>query len=219
MNFIKKIKLYIVGITLFVLLSVTTGCSDDFVPPGPLEISQDTTGKSVIVFDSTFASYMNATMGKGSTFIYETIDGLLDTTIVIYSGEQWNIKIDENKAFGGYELGFACSMTTDYQLSLVVSPPYNDSSVLSYGHSLSFAVGTSHDFYLKNGVFIPIDKISFLDSVTIRGNTYYDVLINSDRGPWYEEIWYAKGIGIIMKKAWLLNQPYKEFYLIDYDIK
>ena len=74
-------------------------------------------------------------------------------------------------------------------------------------------------YYLKDDTFYPINDITFRDSVIIGNNTYRDILINSNRSTWYDEIWYAKNIGIIMKKAWIENNPTAEFYLVDYEIK
>ena len=179
-------------------------------------LSQDTTGKTVIPFNATLANYVNVTMGEGSVFIYETADGLRDTTIVKHSQVVYNIK--ENIAYTGYEQIFDCSKTTDYQVDLSIWRPHIDSS-LWFEHGFIFPVGGGFNFYLKDDTFYPINDITFRDSVIIGNNTYRDILINSNRTTWYDEIWYAKNIGIIMKKAWIENNPTAEFYLVDYEIK
>ena len=218
MSVLKKVKLFIVSIILlYATLFTQTGCRDIVEPP---MVSFDTTGKTKIIFDTALASYMNVGIRDGSIFIYRSADGLLDTTVAESVTESWTLRDSDNLWLVGHSIVFHCSLTMDYSLRLGFYPPY-DESTFTYSHEFVYHAGTSHHFSLKDEVYYSEngEDISFMDSVTIEGTTYYDILVVTASGLGYEEIWYAKGIGVIMKKSWLLDQPYKEFYLIDYEIK
>lgn len=217
MELIKLVtfKLLLFSILIFTLSCSISSCGDDIAEP--FSALPDTTGTTIIPFDTMLANYANVNMGRGSIFIYETVDGLRDTTIVKHSQEVYNVYQDKNISYQGYEQLFDCSVTATYQVHLTIWES-RDSS-LWFEHELYAPAGGGHDFYLENGIFKPENEVIIVDSVVVNNITFKDVLMSKRGGSFYSEIWYAKNIGIIMKKAWIENNPTAEFYLVDYEIK
>lgn len=159
--------------------------------------------------DEEFRDYFRPA-NEGSTYIYlDTLNGYLDTMTIVSIGD--NIGANVNDFTGeGYNITYECTRTSNFWARLRTYPEYS-----YYRHIYPFSSGGS--FTNEDGKIGPEIAVARQDSVLIQGTTYYDVLMLNTGDQFYEEIWIAKGIGIIFKEAKSTGKG--TYFLTSYQLK
>lgn len=163
--------------------------------------------------DENFKAYF-ANFGEGSTYYYiDTVNNVTDTMIVTkHQSVTPPLNVADYNS-ENYVIDYDCSVTEDFTVRIETFPNGYNFGVETSGGSYSIEFDTMATFP-SNG-----SKVYQLDSLTILNQTYQDVLcIEDDIGIWYERLYFAKDIGIILKetKDGGFTQVY---YLVDYKIE
>ena len=152
---------------------------------------------------------------EGSLYIFkDSISGILDTTFITsrdlvlspgpdYVGESFYIQYESGRT---RKLHFDLR-SSDKRVSLrIISPPSSGRSDLTW------------DKEQKSYTYLPTCHQQ-LDSVVLDGQVYYDVF-EFLCAPYYQKMWFAKGIGLIMKEPTTVISGEHHYYrLIDFQKK
>ena len=162
--------------------------------------------------DENFKAYF-ANFGEGSTYYYiDTVNNVTDTMIVT---KHQSVTPPLNTAdynSENYRLDYDCILTENFRILLITYPG-------GFNFELHYSVG-SYSIELDSTADFPNNEHVYqLDSLTILDKSYKNILcVENGIGIWYERLYFAKNIGIILKetKAGGFTQVY---YLFDYKIE
>lgn len=172
------------GVIIFSLLVGGTSCKKD---PKPEITIQDE-------MRAYFASY-----NQGSWWVYkEQGTGEIDSTFI---SQVLNIKGTEGEDVNRQVIRvfYDCNKTEDYETYISAQ------SETESRFKIQYKTGGSHSITMENGnfkIYPGYDSfVIVLDTFSVSGTTYHDVLrIYDDASLYYEAIYFAKGIGIIRKE-------------------
>lgn len=157
---------------------------------------------------------------EGSYWIYSDSTGTIFDTVTLVSagiGKSMPINLDNDYQGEAYSTHYDATNCEDYFTRLgTYRNIVNDSVKIYYQFDFRTNSATEFSINLRDGKYSPEQWIEQLDSIKLRGKTYYNVTKLS-RGT---KIIIDPEIGIIYKEAWS-KRPFmgtKEFYLIDYKL-
>jgi hypothetical protein len=138
---------------------------------------------------------------EGSIYIFkDSASGDLDSTIVIDKDLVLNPGPDYLGE--GYSIEYTSTKTDDFRIDV-----YTTDNLESF--RLMFTVGTwavlRWDKQDKKFVFPSTDH-RLIDSVSLNGTTYYDILEIYNGGLHYNRLWFAKDVGLILKDVSSISQ-------------
>lgn len=159
---------------------------------------------------------------QGSYWIYtDSLGTYFDTVTLVLVGKGIGptITSGSNYTSESYTTHYQATNCVDYFTELMTYSVDKGSDKVAY--SFTFGHNSGQDFYitLRDGIYSPANILQTLDSITILGKSYYNV-IRLRGGSEYFEVIIDPKIGIVYKEAWS-KRPYmgvKNFYLKEFKL-
>jgi len=157
---------------------------------------------------------------QGSTWIYSDSLGTYYDTVILLSASKETGTAGKNYEGEGYSTHYDASNCDDYFIRMSTQPAYNGTDTM-YNFDLDDNLGNNFQFFMVKGQYTQTNgRIQFIDSITVLGKKYYNVL-KLYGGSAIGTAIIDPNIGIIYKEAWSKrpSMGIKKFYLKEYHLK